>query len=211
MGKLKPKVFSKTRGKERNVNEGLSASSLRGNEDNAELRNSNWLPAKSGRESESPMDEDNSLILDDGPSDAASNEILNEERSIKNGVNVTSDALLSLGSSNLYQQTIQPALQSNQLTASVSLTPIAQTSLGSATQLTGKHNLPATALMSSSISPKTSAKKPSKDSKPISSNLLSRSVLRPNDMTAGITCSIHCELATGFPALNCHKCQVKQV
>lgn len=36
---------------------------------------------------------------------------------------------------------------------------------------------------------------------------MSRSVLRPNDMTPGVRCSIHCGSASGPPALSCFSCQ----
>ena len=176
--KLKPKVFSKTMGHERNVIESHSI------------------------ETSSPMDEDDgNLILDE-----ESSEIIND-RFAGNNENLQE---FPSEPSILYNQPIQPAVHSNQLTPSVSLTPISQTS-STANPPIAKHHLPATAMMNSSISPKPSAKKPSKQSKLnklLSGNQISRPVLRPNDMTPGVTCSIHCELAGGFPALSCHKCQV---
>ena len=57
----------------------------------------------------------------------------------------------------------------------------------------GKHNLPS--MMPSPVASK--IKKP---------KTATRSVLRPNDMTPGMNCSIHCDGATGPPVLSCFNC-----
>ena len=162
----------------------------------------------SSSQNKDSMYEEDGLILDEGDSIMMADTISangepNQEYASEDGF------VSSLESNNQYNSSIHPAVHANQLTPSVSLTPISHTS--AAQQPVAKHNLPATAMMTSSISPKPSAKKPSKQSKlakSVSSNQISRPVLRPNDMTSGISCNIHCELANGFPALNCHNCQV---
>ena len=195
-------------GQEKNVIESHS-----GHDGNGEMKTNKWSPSKSDEMHSSMYEDDDKLILDEGSNDVPDGQISRDaESSHQYNPEIAAAEISSIETANLYKQTIPPAVHSNQLTPSISLTPISQTSSRTNTPPIAKHNLPATAMMTSSISPKPSAKKPSKQSKfpkLMSGNQISRPVLRPNDMTPGITCSIHCELASGFPALNCHKCQVR--
>ena len=182
-GKLKPKVFSKTMGQERNV--------IGGNSPSLHERETNNIKESPTKNEEY---EEDKLVMDDRSNDLNSGMV---------GVESSPHDPASL-----YNHSGVPAVQSNQLTPSISLTPISHRT---STPPIAKHNMPATAMMTSSISPKPLAKKKSKQSnftKSAADTQSSRPVLRPNDMTPGVTCSIHCELASGIPTLNCYKCQV---
>ena len=193
-------------GQEQNVIGGHSPSLHDG-----ETKKHKWSPTKNEDSNNSIYEENEKLVLDEGPS-----EMNNDQTGRNEGISGDFNSeMLGLEASpvdpaSIYSNSSIQGVQPNQLTPSVSLTPISQRLSGTNTPPIAKHNLPATAMMTSSISPKPLAKKKqSKFTKPVNNeNQTSRPVLRPNDMTSGVTCSIHCELASGIPALNCFKCQV---
>ena len=195
-------------GQERNLIESHS-----GHDENHEIQMSKWSPAKNDQMQNTMYEDDDKLILDEGSNDGPEHQISRDDDSSRDyNQEMAAAETSSIQAATMYNQTVNTGVHSNQLTPSISLTPISQSLSRTSTPPIAKHNLPATAMMTSSISPKPSAKKPSKQSKfpkAMSGNQVSRPVLRPNDMTPGVTCSIHCELASGFPALNCHKCQVR--
>ena len=202
-GKLKPKVFSKTMGQERNVIGGHSPLISE-----REFKKTTGSPTNFEESNYTTYEEEDKLVLDEGSNDA--NHInLSQNEDISHDINA---GMVGIESSlNDPASIYNHSSQSNQLTPSVSLTPISQRTSGTSTPPIARHNMPATAMMNTSISPKPLAKKPSKQSKfskSASEIKTSRPVLRPNDMTSGVTCSIHCELASGIPTLCCHKCQV---
>ena len=148
-------------GQERNVIESHS-----GNDGSGEMEGNKWSPTKSDEMHSSMYEDDDKLILDEGSNDVPDNQISRDPEGIHEYVTDTGEAdRSSTETANLYHQSMQPAIHSNQLTPSISLTPISQTSSRTNTPPIAKHNLPATAMMTSSISPKPSAKKPSKHSK----------------------------------------------
>ena len=205
-GKLKPKVFSKSIGQEKNVVGGHSPSLNDG-----EMNKTRVSPTKSEGSNYANYEEEDKLVLDEGSNDLNPDKYTRNQ-DMTNDINagMTGVETSPIDPASLYDHSSHLGTQSNQLTPSVSLTPISQRT---STPPIARHNMPATAMMNTSISPKPLAKKPSKHSKFAKStheNKSSRPVLRPNDMTSGVTCSIHCELASGIPTLCCHKCQVTQ-
>ena len=102
------------------------------------------------------MDQDVNLFADEGTNEALGSEVANNgENDHSFGMGMAAavaGAASSIMASSVYSRSVKPPIQPNQLAPSVSLTPISQTS-GSSTpsQPTAKHNLPATALMTTSM------------------------------------------------------------
>ena len=137
-------------GRERNVNENLPLSPLppRADDDteNKGFKNRSY----------SPMEQESNLLADEGANNALGNEASNNggnDHSFGMGMAAAvAGAASAMMASSVYSRPVKPPIQPNQLAPSVSLTPISQTS-GSSTpsQPTAKHNLPATALMTTSM------------------------------------------------------------
>ena len=135
-------------GHERNVNENRSLSPLATRTDEG-VENNGFE-----NRSYSPMDQGSSLLTEEGATNALSNEASNNggnDHSFGMGMAAAvAGAASAVMTGNVYSRSVKPPIQPNQLAPSVSLTPISQTA-GSTPQPIAKHNLPATALMTTSM------------------------------------------------------------
>ena len=136
-------------GHERNVNENRSLSPLATRTDE-DAENNGFK-----NRSYSPMDQGSSLLTEEGAINALGNEVSNNggnDHSFGMGMAAAvAGAASAVMTGNVYSRSVKPPIQPNQLAPSVSLTPISQTAGSSTPQPIAKHNLPATALMSTSM------------------------------------------------------------